>query len=122
MIRVLLVDDDPLVLLAAGAALDADGGFEVRGADTAAAALRQAEADPPDLVLCDVQLPDHDGPEFLGRLRAGARARDVPVIFLTASAAPAEAERLRALGARAVIAKPFDPSRLADEVRRLLGA
>ena len=122
MIRVLLVDDDPLVLLAAGAALRADGDFDVRGADTAATALRQAEADPPDVVVCDVQLPDHDGPELLGRLRAGARARDVPVIFLTASASPAEADRLRALGARGVIAKPFDPLALAGEVRRLLRA
>jgi len=121
VIRVLLVDDDPLVLLAAGAALSADGGFAVRGADSAAAALRQVAAAPPDLVVTDVQLPDHDGPELLARLRAGGRSRDVPVIFLTASAAT-DGERLRALGARGVIAKPFDPLSLAEEIRRLLRA
>jgi CheY-like chemotaxis protein len=120
MIRVLLVDDDPLVLLAAGAALGADGGFEVRGADSAATALRQAAADPPDVVVTDVQLPDHDGPELLARLRLGERTRGIPVIFLTASADGPDGGRLRALGARGVIAKPFDPYGLAEEIRRLL--
>jgi CheY-like chemotaxis protein len=120
MIRVLLVDDDPLVLLAAGAALGADGGFEVRGADSAATALRQAAADPPDVVVTDVQLPDHDGPELLARLRLSERTRGIPVIFLTASAEGPDGERLRALGARGVIAKPFDPFGLAAEIRRLL--
>jgi CheY-like chemotaxis protein len=120
MIRVLLVDDDPLVLLAAGAALGADGGFEVRGADSAATALRQAAAEPPDVVVTDVQLPDRDGPELIARLRMSERTRGVPVIFLTASAEGPEGERLRALGARGVIAKPFDPFGLAAEIRRLL--
>lgn len=120
MIRVLLVDDDPLVLLAAGAALGADGGFDVRGADSAATALRQAAAEPPDVVVTDVQLPDRDGPELLARLRASERTRDVPVIFLTASAAGPDGEHLRALGARGVIAKPFDPLGLAEQIRRLL--
>jgi two-component system OmpR family response regulator len=120
MIRLLLVDDDPLILLAAGAALRADGGFSVREASTAEAALSEAAADPPDAVVTDVQLPDLDGPDLLARLRAGPATRDVPVIFLTAASGPA-ADRLAGLGASGVIAKPFDLSTFAAAVRRLLG-
>jgi CheY-like chemotaxis protein len=120
VLRVLLVDDDPLVLLAAGAALGADGGFDVRGADSAATALRQIAVEAPDVVVTDVQLPDRDGTEILVRLRANERTRGVPVIFLTASAGATEEARLRALGARGVIAKPFDPLGLAERIRQLL--
>ena len=119
MIRLLLVDDDPLILLAAGTALRADGGFAVREARTAGEALQEVAADAPDAIVTDVQLPDFDGTDLLARLRAAAATRDIPVIFLTGASGP-EAERLRTLGARGVVPKPFDPFALADQVRQLL--
>ena len=121
MIRLLLVDDDPLILLAAGAALRADGGFDVREAATAADALALAAREPFDALVTDVQLPDMDGPALLDRLRAAEGTRELPVVFLTGTSAPAELDRLRASGARGLLAKPFDPLRLAGELRRLLG-
>ncbi len=120
MIHLLLVDDDPLIRLAAGAVLRADGGFAVREAATAADALREAAAGPLDVLLTDVQLPDLDGPELVARLKDRAATRDVPVVFLTAASA-ATADGLRAGGARGVITKPFDPLVLADTIRGLLG-
>jgi len=117
--RVLLVDDDPLIILAGRAALRA-GGFEVETAESAEAALASIDRDPPDAVLSDVALPGLDGPAFVARLRADPRTRDLQVVFLTASAADFGPERARALGVRGVIAKPFAPKVLAENLTRLL--
>jgi len=120
MIRVLLVDDDPLILLAAGATLRADGGFTVREAATAGDALACVAGETFDVVVTDLHLPDLDGTALLERLRALPACAATPVVFLTATASPADAERLRALGARGVIAKPFRPASLAPALRELL--
>jgi CheY-like chemotaxis protein len=73
----------------------------------------------PDLVLLDVMMPYVDGPETLARLRADPALAPVPVVFVTAKTLPSEMERFRALGALDVIAKPFDPMRLLDQVQTL---
>ena len=62
-------------------------------------------------------MPDVDGPATLERLRP-VLGHDVPVVFLTAKAQPADVERLKALGAVGVIAKPFDPLGLCRRARR----
>ena len=61
-----------------------------------------------------------DGPAVLARLRENPDTAKIPVIFITARCPPAERERLMALGAVAVIAKPFYPVKLAETVRRHL--
>lgn len=71
----------------------------------------------PDLILCDVMMPDMEGPAVIARLRENTGTAKIPVIFMTARAQPPEIEQLTALGAVAVIAKPFDPATLADQVR-----
>jgi CheY-like chemotaxis protein len=75
---------------------------------------------PFDVVLLDVMMPGLDGPATLRRLRDGPLAAAVPVIFLTAKAAAADRERLCAIGAAGVIAKPFDPMALPGELERIL--
>jgi DNA-binding response OmpR family regulator len=117
--RVLLVDDDPMIILSARAALRA-GGFEVETAESAEAALALIDQDPPDAVISDVSLAGLDGPALVARLRADPRTRDLQVVFLTANAREFGPEQARALGVRGVIPKPFDPQMLADYVRRLL--
>ncbi len=65
-------------------------------------------------------MPGMDGPATLAGLRAGGLGMDVPVVFLTAKTQSADRERLSALGAAGVIAKPFDPLTLPDELELLL--
>ena len=86
-------------------------------AGSAAEAVSAATAARPDAVLLDVMMPDVDGPATLERLRP-LLGQDVPVIFLTAKAQTADVERLQALGAAGVIAKPFDPLGLPASSRR----
>ncbi|MHA7815408.1 MAG: response regulator [Pseudohaliea sp.] len=117
--RLLLVEDDPDIRAVAGLALETVGGFEVLLCASGAEALAAAEAFAPDLVLLDVMMPAMDGPATLAALRELPALADTPAAFLTAKVQPGEVARLKGLGARGVIAKPFDPMTLAEQVRAL---
>jgi CheY-like chemotaxis protein len=121
--RLLLVDDDADIREVARLSLERIGGWAVVDADSADAAERRAAADGPfAAVLLDVMMPGADGPATLRRLRDGVLDPEVPVIFLTAKVQRGDRERLEALGAAGVIAKPFDPVALPAEVAAILGA
>ena len=117
--KVLVTDDDAdsreLVRLTLALhqiqVVEAGGGIEC---------LKVAQETRPDAILLDVMMPSMDGPTTLTALRANPVTASIPVIFLTASAMPSEVERLKKLGARAVVAKPFDPFTLPNAVRELL--
>ncbi|MBI4935732.1 MAG: response regulator [Actinobacteria bacterium] len=65
-------------------------------------------ASPPDLLVLDLHLPDIGGDEVLRRLRTDPRTSTLPVVVLTADAAPQVRQRLLTLGADAFLAKPVD--------------
>ena len=70
--------------------------------------LDLAAAQPPDLILLDLHLPDIHGVEVLRRLKALPQTADVPVAILSADATPGQVERLQSLGATAYLTKPID--------------
>jgi two-component system OmpR family response regulator len=113
---VLVVDDEPGIVDIAGAYLR-QAGFTVRIAATGARALEAAAAQPPDLVVLDLKLPDIPGEEVCARLR---RSSAVPILMLTAKSG--EENRLRglALGADDYLVKPFSPRELVARVRAIL--
>src|SRR5579871_318277 len=119
-LHVLLVDDETDTRQAVEASLARDPFFILRDCASGAEALTAAVAWRPDLVLMDVVMPDMDGPTVLARLRADKRTAPIPVVFLTARAEPMARRRLLALGAAGVLAKPFDPMTLANELRRFV--
>lgn len=110
--RILCVDDDPDLLALLGLALAEWGPDGLRLCTSGAQALKLAEAFRPDLVVLDVCMPELDGPDTLQALRRIPALADTPVVFMTAGADPADAERYRSQGAAAVIPKPFDPRTL----------
>jgi len=118
--RILVVDDEDDIRRVATLSLERVGGWEVVPASSAAEAVAAAEDGGFDAVLLDVMMPDVDGPATLERLRPPL-GQDVPVIFLTAKAQTADVERLKALGAVGVIAKPFDPLSLSGELGAIIG-
>jgi CheY-like chemotaxis protein len=119
--RVLIVDDDAPVRLVCAVNLEAEGLHVLEAAD-GLAALEQARRERPDLVLTDVTMPGLDGFQLAERLRGDERTRGIPVIFLSGEVGQANAQRARALGAVAYLAKPFDPSALAAFVAHELVA
>ena len=76
----------------------------------------------PNMILCDVMMPDMDGPTLLVRLRESPETTKIPVVFMTARAQTSELEQLKRLGAVAVLTKPFDPMTLAASVRNELNS
>ncbi len=117
-LRVLYVDDEADIREIVEISLSLDPAFAIHSCSSGEDAIAALAARPTDLILLDVMMPGMDGPATLTRLREGDDGPDVPVIFLTARAEASERDRLLALGAIGVIAKPFDPMTLAALVRR----
>jgi CheY-like chemotaxis protein len=117
--RVLVVDDSLLMRSAATLGLGRVDGWEVASAASGRDGIELAASYRPDAILLDLVMPELDGRATLRALRAQAATRDMPVVFLTADAG--EPGDLVALGAAGVIAKPFKPEDLAQELSELLG-
>jgi len=113
---VLYVDDEPDIREVVELSLGLVGGLSVHTCDSGERALEILPQLRPDLILLDVMMPRLDGPSTLQRLRADPEFSAIPVVFMTAKAMPQEVERFKQLGAIAVIAKPFDPMRLGEQV------
>ncbi|GGY07010.1 hypothetical protein GCM10007160_38100 [Litchfieldella qijiaojingensis] len=119
MARVLVVDDEPNIVLSLEFLMQ-QAGFEVVTAEDGEQALARVAEQAPDLVLLDISLPDISGFDVLEQLRADpARAR-LPIIMLTAHGREVEREKGMALGADDYVTKPFSTQALVDKVRTLL--
>lgn len=118
--HILYVEDDPDIHAVAHIALEAVGGFTLHGCNSGRKAIEAMAAGfPADVMLLDVMMPEMDGPTTLARLRELPVAASIPVIFMTAKVQAAEIASYKSLGALGVIAKPFDPMKLAQQVRQL---
>jgi two-component system OmpR family response regulator len=124
--RRLLVVDDEATLRELLAATLRFAGFRVTSVATGREAVEAAHADPPDLVLLDVGLPDLDGFEVVRRLReaptpiGAARVCPVPVLFLTARDRPEDKVTGLSLGGDDYVTKPFDLPELLARIRAVL--
>lgn len=117
--KILYVEDEPDIQAVARLALEAVGGYTIDIASSGEEALGKAASFQPDLILLDVMMPRMDGPTTLQALRGMPELAETPVIFMTAKVQPHEVAQYKALGAIGVIAKPFDPMKLAAEVGAL---
>ncbi len=115
--QVLVVDDEPNIRELVQVALKFHG-CSVATAASGKEAIRQAEADKPDLIVLDVMLPDMDGFEVCRRLRAAGN--EVPVIFLTARDTSSDTVTGLAIGGDDYVTKPFSVEALVARVRAVL--
>ena len=93
-------------------------GYRTLEATTGGQAVVLATEHAPDLVLMDIQLPDIDGVEALGRLRGSDRTSPIPVLALTAQAMEGDRERFLAAGFDGYLSKPVDITDLVATVKR----
>jgi len=95
-------------------------GYEVIEAEDGQVALERARANPPDLILLDLQMPVMDGYQVLAALRSEPRFQTLPILALTASAMRGDRERILDAGFTDYLAKPAGPDLLRETVARLL--
>jgi len=119
MIRILYVDDEADLREIAAMSLELDPELEVKTVASGAEAVEQAKQWQPAIILLDVMMPGMDGPATLAALGMDPATQAIPVAFITAKTHPRQVNDLKALGACAVLAKPFDPMTLAATVRTL---
>jgi len=119
MSKILLVEDDHVLLANLSRFLRLEG-FEVIAASNGAQGLCAVGKHRPDLVLCDLRMPEMDGETLLAALRTDASSVGLPVIFLTASADRAERDAKLQLGASDYLVKPLDLQQLLTVLRRYL--
>jgi two-component system, OmpR family, response regulator len=115
-IRILVVEDEPVIGAAARLALEEVGGFTVEVCDSGIKTIDATRRFRPDLILLDAVMPGMDGPETLAALRREDDLSALPVVFMTGRTHPSEIEHFRSLGALGVIPKPIDPFELPDRV------
>ncbi|MEO5628492.1 MAG: response regulator [Thermomonas sp.] len=117
--RILIVDDEH-DLSQMMADLLTDAGFDARSADNGRDALAAIQADPPDLVLLDVDMPELDGFEVAAMLKSDPATATIPIIMVSGH----EGRGARVIGlesgAEDYLSKPVDPAELLAKIRNLL--
>lgn len=118
-LRVLLADDDPLVLQLLRDALGKLP-VAVMEARDGEEAVRLAKGETPDLILLDVMMPKLDGFQVAALLKQEPATAEIPIIFISALGAPKDKVRGLNLGAEDYLAKPIDPDELKARVQMVL--
>ena len=113
---ILIVDDTPLNLGLLSQALTVRG-YKVRTVTNGPQALKVTQVDPPDLILLDIMMPEMDGFMVCEQLKADARTRDIPVIFISALDETLDKVKAFTTGGVDYITRPFQPQEMLARVK-----
>ncbi len=118
--KILVLEDEPAVQTLIYKQLMAQG-FEVTVAGDGLDGLMKLESVKPDLIICDVMMPNLDGMEFVKAIKGHNNTQKIPVIFLTAKTDPRSMIDGINVGARFYVTKPFQLDDLLAKISRALG-
>jgi DNA-binding NarL/FixJ family response regulator len=117
--KLLLIDDDPNLILLVKDYLEFRG-YMVTTAENGREALEILEKELPDMIICDVMMPEMDGYTFVDRIRQDNRAGWIPVMFLSAKGQSQDKVKGLNTGADVYMVKPFEPEELVAQVESSL--
>ena len=117
--RLLLIDDDPNLILLVKDYLEFRG-YEVITAENGREALEVLEQDLPDMIICDVMMPEMDGYTFVNHVRQNERTSWIPILFLSAKGQSQDRVKGLNIGADVYMVKPFEPEELVAQVEASL--
>lgn len=117
--RLLLIDDDPNLILLVKDYLEFRG-YEVVTAENGRQALEVLDQEMPDLIICDVMMPEMDGYSFVKHVREAPRTSWIPVLFLSAKGQSQDRVKGLNTGADVYMVKPFEPEELVAQVESSL--
>ena len=118
-VRVLLVEDDPVILRLLEVNFELEG-YDVLLAHDGAEGIDMARDQRPDLVISDIMMPNVSGIELVEALKGDEVTAGIPIILLSAKAQSADVRAGMEAGADDYITKPFEPLELVDRVQALL--
>ncbi|NEP01651.1 MAG: response regulator transcription factor [Symploca sp. SIO2E9] len=117
--RLLLIDDDPNLILLVKDYLEFRG-YDVITAENGREALAVLEQEMPDMIICDVMMPEMDGYALVESVRQDPRTSWIPVLFLSAKGQSSDRVRGLTTGADVYMVKPFEPEELVAQVESSL--
>jgi DNA-binding NarL/FixJ family response regulator len=117
--RLLLIDDDPNLILLVKDYLEFRG-YEVITAENGREALEVPEQEIPDMIICDVMMPEMDGYQFVNQVRQDERTSWIPILFLSAKGQSQDKIKGLNIGADVYMVKPFEPEELVAQVEASL--
>ncbi|MCS6815431.1 MAG: response regulator transcription factor [Cyanobacteria bacterium] len=117
--RLLLIDDDPNLILLVKDYLEFRG-YEVITAENGREAIEILENELPDMIICDVMMPEMDGYSFVKHVRDDARTSWIPILFLSAKGQSQDRVKGLNTGADVYMVKPFEPEELVAQVESSL--
>lgn len=117
--RLLLIDDDPNLILLVKDYLEFRG-YEVITTENGREALQILEQEIPDMIICDVMMPEMDGYTFVNNVRQDERISWIPVLFLSAKGQSQDRVKGLNTGADVYMVKPFEPEELVAQVEASL--
>lgn len=116
--KVLIIDDNPDILKYASDILRSD--YHIITSDNGTKGLEKAQCYNPDVIICDIMMPEIDGFEVCRNIKQNARTSTIPVILLTASSLDEHKEKGYEYGADAYMQKPFSAKVLKVRIRKLI--
>ena len=119
MTRILIIEDEVFIRENLLELLEIEG-FEAIGAENGVVGVQFAQEYQPDLILCDVMMPELDGYGVLDALRANPVTETIPFMFLTASADRNNLQKIRELGFNEYILKPFHVDKFLAAIKAFL--
>ncbi len=117
--KLLLIDDDPNLILLVKDYLEFRG-YEVITADNGKTALNILEDADPDMIICDIMMPEMDGYTFVENVRSNVKTRWIPFLFLSAKGQSQDRVKGLSKGADVYMVKPFEPEELVAQVESSL--
>jgi CheY-like chemotaxis protein len=117
----LLLADDSVTIQRVIELTFADEDVDVVAVGDGQLAIDRLEADPPDIVLADVDMPKRDGYEVAAYIKSRPKLAHIPVVLLTGAFEPVDQARAERAGSSDVLAKPFEPQMVINRVKQLLG-
>lgn len=120
MKKILIVDDDPYILMSLEFLMKKTGN-EVMIARNGNEALDSINNNKPDLIILDIMMPDVDGYSICKYIKSTPSLKDMIVVFLSAKTKEADIQKGYQLGAAKYISKPFSTREFAKEIKELIG-
>ena len=119
MKKILIVDDEPYIIRLLSKKLEKEN-YTVYSAENGFESVEMAKKYNPDLILMDIKMPECNGIEAFKILKKTQNTNEIPVLFMTAFPNPEYLKKIKQMGAKGCISKPFIDQNFEDSVRQAL--